>query len=245
MIRGAMAVLACAVAALAQAPSFDVASVKPSPPPEGDLYHANLGTAFHGEVLLSNATLSDCVKFAYGLSNDMQLEGPGWITDKSIRFDIQAKAAPDTPRPQLLVMLQNLLTERFRLGLHHEEKTRSYMALTTGKKALKIQQVPADAPTPSSNNGPGHIISSRISMQAVALLLSRFLRQPVINMTGLDGFYDVHLEWAPETDNPADLPSGPSVFTAVQDQLGLKLESRKGPLEILVIDQADKTPIAN
>src|SRR2546421_8449306 len=106
MIRWPIALLAVAIAALAQGPSFDVASVKPSPPPAGDVYRANLGTAFHGEVLLSNATLSDCLKFAYGLSSDTQLEGPGWITDKSVRFDIQAKAAPDTPRTQLLEMLQ-------------------------------------------------------------------------------------------------------------------------------------------
>src|SRR5260221_12024471 len=136
MIRRSTAVLAFTITALAQAPSFDVASVKPSAPPAGDLYRANLGTAFHGEVLLSNATLSDCLKFAYGLSNDTQLEGPVWITDKSIRFDIQAKAAPDTPRPRLLEMLQALLTERFRLTLHREQKVRSYMALSAGKKAL-------------------------------------------------------------------------------------------------------------
>ena len=78
----------------------------------------------------------------------------------------------------------------------------------------------------------------------VALLLSRFLRQPVLDMTGLQGPYNVHLEWAPETSG-ADAPNGPSVYTAVQEQLGLKLESRKGLLEVLVVDHAEKAPLPN
>jgi len=173
---------------MAQSPSFDVASVKAVQLTGADTYRANLGTVLHGEVELTNATLSDCLKFAYGYSTDEQIEGPAWIKDKSVRFDIQAKSPPDTPRPQSLVMLQKLLTERFQLALHKEQKTRSYVALSIGKKGLKMLPAAADAPVNKSNNGLGHIISPHMSIPVLALLLSRFMRQPVIDQTGLDGF---------------------------------------------------------
>ena|SRR5271165_6532441 len=231
---------AAALTSAAQSPSFDVASLKPVEL-TGDLYRANLGTARNGEVVLENVTLGDCLKFAYGLSNDVQLEGPPWMHDKSIRFNIQARSAPETPRDQLLFMLQTLLTERFQLSLHHEPKTRSYLALTVGKKGLKIEPTPEGEPPSGSNNGPGHIITRRINMPILALLLSRFLREPVVDQTELSGPFAVKLEWQRD-DDPA---SGPSIYTAVQEQLGLRLESRKGRLDVLVIDHAEKTPLAN
>jgi uncharacterized protein (TIGR03435 family) len=89
-------------------------------------------------------------------------------------------------------------------------------------------------------------------MPILVLLLSRFTGQPVVDMTGLEGFYEIHLEWTPETlavpgaaEGAAGAQSGPSVYTALQEQLGLKLESRKGPLDILIVDHAEKTPTAN
>ena len=241
--------LSVSVAHAGEQPSFDVASVK-AVVATPDLYRANLGTILHGEVELTNATLADCLKFAYGYTNDLQLEGPEWIQDKGTRYNIVAKAPPDAPRDQILVMLQRLLNERFQLKLHKEQKTRSYLALVVGKK-LKIQQVPPETPVTQANNGLGRISSPRMMMPVVALLLSRFLRQPVLDMTGLQGFYAVHLEWSPEASGAptaateSGAPSGPSVYTAIQDQLGLKLESRKGPLEVLIVDYAEKTPLPN
>ena len=85
-------------AALAQQSGFDVAAVKLSAPPEGDLININLGRATHGKVTLSNATLSDCIKFAYDLSSDAQISGPDWIRSGPPRFDIVAQAPPGTPR---------------------------------------------------------------------------------------------------------------------------------------------------
>lgn len=84
-------------------------------------------------------------------------------------------------------------------------------------------------------------------MRTLALLISRFERETVIDMTGLGGVYQIKLEWTPDLDRPpnADAPPGPSLFTAVQEQLGLKLESRKGPVDVLVVDHADQTPAEN
>src|SRR5436305_1231061 len=108
---------------LAAGSTFDVASVKPSPPiPLGENYRANLGTARLGEVALSNATLVDCIKFAYGLASDEQVAGPEWTKSKEVRFEIEAKAPASTPRDQLLSMLRELLAERFHLEMHTERR---------------------------------------------------------------------------------------------------------------------------
>src|ERR1700736_3109869 len=97
----------------AQAPSFEVASLKPSPPPAGDLYTANLGRVRHGELTMTNVTLSDCLRFAYGITNDLQISRPDWIKNKGVRFDILAKASPDTATDEFPLMLRSLLAERF------------------------------------------------------------------------------------------------------------------------------------
>ncbi len=88
----------------------------------GELYRINLGTVQHDTVTLSNASLADCIRFAYGLVSDAQLSGPGWITSKELRYDIVAKTPPDTPQKQVLKMMQALLTERFKLALHRDHR---------------------------------------------------------------------------------------------------------------------------
>jgi uncharacterized protein (TIGR03435 family) len=236
------------IAAQGAAPAFDVATIKPVELTPGN-YNANLGSTSHGTLQMTNVTLSDCLRFAYTISNDVQIEGPAWIRNKDIRFDVTAKTAPDTPRAQMLLMLQRLLTERFQLAMHHEQKERSYLALSSGKNALKMLSVPADAPNPSQITVSGRIISQRMPMSILVTLLSRFTGQPVVDMTGLDGFYKLHLEWTPESLTPSGATDpaagGPSVYTAVQEQLGLKLESHKGPLDVLIVDHAEKVPAAN
>ena len=229
-------------------PTFDVASLKPVHS-TGDLYYANLGKALHGEVTLTNATLSDCLRYAYGITNDAQIQGPDWIRSKEVRFDIVGKASPETPFPELLLMLQTLLTERFHLVLHREPKDLPYLALTVGKKGSQLHQA-ADGPGSHNTSILGRIVSNRMSMQLLATLLSRFMRQTVLDKTGLEDWYEVNLVWTPENlrqkeTDAADPPPGPSIFTAVQEQLGLKLESRKGPVEVLVIDRADQVPVEN
>jgi len=228
-------------------PTFEVASLKPSPPPRGDTYNANLGTIRGAEVTLTNATLVDCIKFAYGLVSDEQMAGPDWTKSKAVRFDVLAKAAPTTSREQLLLMLRELLTERFHLAMHTEKRTFAHYALVPGKGAVKMTETARDPATSHMTYRIGSIVHNQISMQILALLLSRQLGELVLDQTGLAGVYEMKLEWTPEVSrsNPQPQENGPSIFTAVQEQLGLKLEARKDAVDVLVIDHADQVPAEN
>ena len=228
-------------------PEFEVASLKPGVPLTGDRININLGAIRNGTVTLTNASLSDCLQFAYDITSNTQIAGPDWIRDKTVRFDIVAKAPPETPRSVLLVMTQNLLTNRFQLKFHREPRELSHYVLTVAKGGHKMTEV--TGPAGANTNGPGRIQHTKMSMALLGTLLSRFeLRLPVIDQTGLTGFYEVKLEWAPERPNapPDPEPSPfPSLYRAVQDQLGLRLESRKGPVEVLVIDHTERVPLGN
>jgi uncharacterized protein (TIGR03435 family) len=227
---------------------FEVATVRQSPPPPGDLIDINLGTLRNGRLTFANASLSDCLKFAWQIVSDDQISGPDWIKSKAVRFDIVAQAPPDTPRDRLSLMLQALLADRLKLVLHHERKTLPFLALVTGRNGSKLSK-PSDANNSGGNIAArGRITANHMSMQGLVTLLSRFERQAVVDMTGLQGEFAFHLEWMPEAGGTAaatDIPSGPSIFTAVEEQLGLKLESRKAPLDVLVVDHAEKVPTEN
>ncbi|HWF07910.1 MAG TPA: TIGR03435 family protein [Bryobacteraceae bacterium] len=247
-VQSILAVFMFAVTLPAQ-PAFDVATLKPSPPPEGDLININIGRVANGRVTFANASLSDCLKFAYGIVSDDQLAGPDWIKSKSVRFDIVAQTAPDTPLEQIQTMLQALLAQRLKLALHHEQKEMTYLALIPGKKGPKMQLAKeGGAPFPNGISAAGHIASNQMTTARLATLLSRFERSIVIDETGLKGPFEIHLDWAVEpqgVQTTAEPPAGPSVFTAVEEQLGLRLESRKGPLDVLVVDHAEKIPADN
>jgi uncharacterized protein (TIGR03435 family) len=207
-------------------------------------------------MTLGNVTLGDCIKYAYGIISDDQIVGPDWAKGGTVRFDIIAQTPPDTSLEQALLMLQSLLAERLKLAVHQEQKTLSFAALIVGQNGIKFGPANPDGPVALRN---GQIIHSGISMKVLATLMSRFERQIVLDMTGLSGLYEVKLTWTPDifkgrtppggglimfNGQPID-PDGPSLPTAVSEQLGLRLESRKGPVDVLVIDHAEKVPIAN
>ncbi len=224
-------------------PTFEVATVKPSPPPAGDLININLGRIVNGTITFSNASLSDCLKLAYGMVSDEQLRAPDWVKSKAVRFEIVAKAPPGTPPEQIPAMLQALLVERFKMVSHMAQKQISYTALTVGKNGPKLKDSTGTGGNPSVR---GRIEGHQMAMSRLATLLSRFDRQTVIDQTGLAGSYDLKLEWSPDTDVQAAEPGpGPSLSTALAEQLGLKLEARKGPLPVLVIDSVVQTPTEN
>ena len=241
--------------ACAQAPSFDVASLKPSPPTMGDTIRINLGTVLHGELRMTNVSLADILRFAFAITNDQQIAGPDWIKNKAIHFDIVAKAPPGTPIEQVRLMLQTLVAERFKLVYHREPRELSYLALSIGKKGSKLEAAEEGAPEGGSKYYIGDIDTKAVTMPMFATVISRFLREPVLDETGLKGYYAVHLKWTPERPlapagaaGPAPTAAdaeGPSIYDAVQSQLGLRLEGRKGKVDVIVVDSALQTPIAN
>jgi uncharacterized protein (TIGR03435 family) len=241
-----IALLVAAGMVCVRAQSFEVASVKIAPVLNGDLYRNNLGAVQHDTVTFTNASLADCIRFAYGLTSDAQLAGPDWIKSKEVRYDIVAKTLPDTPPEQVLRMMQALLAERFKLALHPENRELAYYALVIAKGGSKMREAtdaPASAPT--GVQGQLRIISNRMPMSRVATLLSRYMRACVVDQTGLKGPFEVNLVWTPDDRPVPDEERGPSVFTAVREQLGLRLESHKGPMEVLIVDHAEKTPTEN
>jgi uncharacterized protein (TIGR03435 family) len=234
--------------AFAQSPTFDVASVKPSPTDKGDSIQINLGSFRHGVVTLTNTTLSECVQYAYGLVGEDQIEGPDWIRDRNLRVDIIAKTSPGTPLDQALLMTQSLLAERFRMQVHREPKPVRHLELTVGKKGPKLPVSPDDTASRPTDLSRGRLFYYHRPMHIFAVLLSRQLRQPVLDLTGLTGIYDFHLEWVPDDPPGAaatDSSPLPDIYRAVEQQLGLHLESKKTPIDIIVVDRADRVPIAN
>jgi uncharacterized protein (TIGR03435 family) len=239
---------AFALASLAFAQTFDVASVKAEPPvPPGEYYTANLGSVEHGELTMVNVTLSEAVRFAWNCNNDAQVAGPEWIKSKEIRFQIRAKASPEATRDQVRIMLRALLAERFHLKTHVEQRELMHLELSRGNRPLKIQPMVEGTDAAQNKNWIGHIVSNGMSMEVLTTILSRFLRQPILDRTSLDGRYAIDLTWTPEPrgSEPADSSPGPSIYAAVQEQLGLKLEARKSPVPVIVVDSVERTPIGN
>lgn len=221
---------------------FEVATVKQSPPPSGDRIDMNLGNIRNGRLTLENATLGDCLKFAYGLYSDAQLAGPDWIKSKVFLYDVVAKTPAGATREQNLASLQTLLTERLKIVSHHERREISYLALVVGKGGSKMAVAKEDA-APSGPSLYGNIVNHHMTMHSLALLLSRFEKQTVLDMTGLDGAFEVGLQWNPEQATVDD--DRPSLYSALPQQLGLRLEARKGPVDVLVVDSAEKVPAEN
>jgi uncharacterized protein (TIGR03435 family) len=229
------AVFALGLAAYAQ-PAFEIATLKRSPPPEGDRININLGGVRNGMLTFANASLSDCLKFAYELASDSQLAGPDWIKSKEVRFDIIAQVPPDMLREQILLRLQSLLAERLKVAVHHEQREQPYQALAIGRNGPKLRAV---EPTRAGSTGMsmlGHIAGTQMPMRTLALLISRFERQTVLDQTGLPGVYEIKLEWTPDLTHPPQPDDAPP---------GLKLESRKGPVDVLVVDHAEQIPVEN
>jgi uncharacterized protein (TIGR03435 family) len=243
--------LLCVVSAVgsAQRQEFDVATVKVPPPvPLGAPLSINLGTYRNGTLTLNNVTLSECLQFAYGLVSEEQVSGPDWIKSRDVRFEIVARTTPDVELDRVRPLLQALLADRLKVVAHRAPRPFSFLALVPANGGPKL--VAADetqvAPAPNSFV-QGRIVGPRVPMQVLALLLSRFERQLVLDRTGLSGRYQLKLEYTPD-DRAAgggDLAARPSLSAALQEQLGLRLESRREPLDVVVVDRAERVPVDN
>jgi uncharacterized protein (TIGR03435 family) len=143
-------------------------------------------------------------------------------------------------------MMQALLAERFKLAFHREQRVLNYYALVVAKGGPRLREpTAAPATMPAGVNGQLSILSNRMPMATVVSLLSRYMRALVVDQTGLAGEFEVKLVWTPDDRPVPEDQQGASVFAAVEEQLGLKLESRKGPMEVMVVDRAEKIPTEN
>lgn len=227
-------------------PTFDVASVKPISKP-APLHGATLNFN-HGTLRLEADTLQQIVALAFGIQRLRVLGGPGWI--ESEQFDIIAKTGDlDANRDQVRVMLQAVLADRFKLTAHKEMHTASVYALVVGKGGPKMKEARDDEPAGSKTGASGGML--QVAFQKVTVLglvntLANILDSPVLDETGLKGYYDYKLEWAATRmgqENPGQVhanDSGPDLFIALQEQLGLNLVKKKGSIEFLVIDHAER-----
>ena len=224
----------------APAPAFEAASIKPSQDPPGS---SSGITTTKGRISARNVTLKRCVRGAYGVEEPHILGGPKWLDEA--RYNIEARAAGPAGDRELMTMLQSLLAERFKLAFHRETRALPGYALVLGKGGLRAKPSAPDAGSRTSSRW-GSIEASGCTMAQLALKLSEVLHLPVADFTAVPGEFDFKLEWTSDAmqatppDAVPDTASGPSLFAALQEQLGLKLESRKVPADVLVIDHAEK-----
>jgi bla regulator protein BlaR1 len=247
--------------------SFEVASIKPSDPGGRNTF-VNITPG--GGFRATNVNVRFLVRVAYHMQNFQISGGPGWLN--SDRYDIEAKssgggevdirklseAQRDEFEKRIQLKVQTLLAERFNLAIHRESKEMPIYELVVAKGGPKL--TPAAADDGKGPRGmrirPGAFEGMGATLPMLAQTLSDATSRKVIDKTSITGNYDFKLDWTPEPGQmapppgvenetlPPPDPSGPSIFTAVQEQLGLRLESTKGSVEVLVIDRVEK-PSAN
>jgi len=217
---------------------FEVASVKPNLV-GGEARKA--GASPGGIFTASNASLRLLISRAYGVAETQIEQGPKWMDTDT--WDISARA--DTPlemtREQLRPCLQALLADRFHLSIHLETKQEAILSLVIAKNGPKLKEhvgSGAFAISASSGNGSVSITGVKATMSRLAEYLAGRAGRPVIDNTGLPREYDFTVQWSAETDS-----SGLSPFAALEEQLGLKLNAAKGPVEIIVVDRAEKASV--
>ena len=222
--------------------SFEVASVKRATnryvPPEADPQRFRIVDTVAGAILWAN----DLFDSGYRLSG-----GPPWIHRDYYQFEGRTQA-PATIK-EMRTMLQTLLADRFKLKLHRESKEMPVYALTIGTFGLKLKKSDDSCGARSTcgmDVAPGKLVAKYATMAALAATLGNLVDRPVLDETDLDAHYDIEMKFDPTlikpyVGQPTVTPSAdaPSIFVAIQD-LGLKLEPRRAPVEILVVDSADE-----
>jgi len=243
-----------AVAAWAQQPVFEVASIRPNK--SGELlmlFQPQEG----GRFTAKNCSLALLMQYAYEIWTYQIADAPGWV--RSDKYDVAAKAAEGDPQAsEVRVMLRQLLEDRFQLKYHWETREAPVYFLAVSKAGKLKESAPGDcppknvdgpragspndAPCGGLRNSPGHTKGIKLTAGDLAASLSFLLGKTVVDKTGLTGKYDVELEWTPERVQMAGATENgpPGIFTAMQEQLGLKLESGKGPVKMMVVDRVER-----
>jgi len=222
-------------------PSFDAATIKPTPSPDpGRGYWSPPGI---GRFFARSLSLQYLIQMAYGVEADQIAGKPSWLD--SDFYDVEAKPEEGTKlsRDELKPRLQNLLAERFHLAAHFETRMVRGYALVVAKGGPKLQPTKGDHfPGYRISTGAGHLDGFNWSMPYLATMLQRVTGLRVADQTGISGSYDIKLEFAPDNVPDSTLPS---VFTMLRETLGLELKPQPVPVRFLVIDHVDRTPAPN
>ena len=224
--------------------AFEVASIKPN----------NSGSTRSGSSISStgryegtNLTLHGLIQDAYRVREFQIVGGPDWI--KGDRFDVIGKPSETAPSESLRDMLRTLLADRFKLVVHQEIREQPVYALTLAQTEGKLGQglVAVDCSqrlcgntNTNESNGSGTVKGTGLTMEDLAGWTANRVDRAVINRTGLSGTYDVDLKYTSPRPGIAPTNDAPSLFTALQEQLGLKLEGSRGPVEFIVIDHVER-----
>ena len=231
--------LVCLVAAAQTRQVFEVASVRASDYKGGPLRVTERVDA--DGINFTNATPRMCIQRAFGLKA-YQLAGPDSM--ERDRFMISAKAGGPASREKLMEMLQTLLVERFKLAFHRETRELPVYALVVGKNGPKLKEAADDEATEIDGGDGDDLVFHGVPMGMLTGVLANSLDRPVFDETGLKGKYNFSLAWAERrrkgATGEAVSPDAPSIFTALQERLGLKLESRKAPVEMFVVDRLER-----
>jgi bla regulator protein BlaR1 len=238
---------------LAQSETFEVATIKPAHYAGGPLrVTPKIEPA---GINFENVTLKLCIQRAYGVK-PYQVTGPAWIA--ADRYTILAKSGGHAKEEQLLLMLRTLLADRFKLVSHREMKDMPVYALVVAKNGPKLKESKGGDGITDGSGGPGGVSVIEGHDSPIGILtgvLRQQLDRPVLDETGLEGVYDYKLMFSSQSnqagsnagaaDAASDPGGAPSIFTALQEQLGLKLEPRRAPIEVIVVDSAEKEPTGN
>lgn len=228
-------------------PAYDVVSIKPNTHSRGVSVHINdnIYTAI-------NISLKSLLAQAYGIREDLISGGPGWL--ESTRFDVNAKVVEADRRAlakltsrQYGALMQPVLADRFQVKVHPETKILPVYELVAAKGGVKFEaSSPAekdkrwhDASAGGISIHNGHLVAHQVPVSRLVDVIAGQMHRAVLDKTGLTGDYDFLLNWTPEDAPPNPDASDPILSTALVEQLGLKLESSKGPVETLVVDHAE------
>ena len=223
--------------------AFDAVSVKPNKSGSGSSHSSD----HEGVLTATNVSLKSFIMRAYGV-REYQVEGPDWLADE--HFDVAAKPPSKVTDEQFAQMLQTMLAERFKLTVHRGNKVLPAYALVVAKGGVKMTAVEDDG-NHGTNSTRNKLTATRCSPDRLAQFLTRQMDRPVVDGTGLKAVYNFTLNWTPEDAVPAKAEQAkgdeqyPPLLTALQEQLGLKLEPKKVPIEVLVIDHVERVPTEN
>lgn len=246
--RIAWLLLACPAAfsaVSAQQPTFAVASIHPSSGEVKFEHDGNTETT-PGTVRMQDVSVETCIKWAYGVQYS-QISGPAWID--SDKFDITAKADSPATEDQMKVMMQALLTDRFKLSFHRQDKELKAFVLTVAKGGAKVHPAAAPDAKPFHQNSANGSVVKSMTIREWGDYISGPLQMPVVDETGLPGKYDFVIDFTPYLPDAKNMgPDRPDttsiLMAAMEGELGIKMKTRKTPVDIMVIDHVDK-PSAN